>query len=398
MWRDAPKAYIYELGFMMALGAISTLLLGMNNDGDDEDEYMGLSAWNRYNYLNLKKGDGFVHIALPQDLRAFYAIGCISTEWAQGKIDGTEAVKSYITQANNFTPLSFVSSTTMDREPDGNPLSNVISSFVPSRFVPMYEAWVTNEDFLGRQIHNKNNWNAYEPEWQRAGYRTPDMAINASKALSKLGGGSEHKRGKWFTELNPSVAWHIADSYGGGTLDFAQKCFNLADRVLTGEEHELRDYPLVSKFYVEAGQDYSKQRVVNDRYRMYRVDYENISNELNGYLKDMKTQLAILNARASEGKISKEDRAKEAANIEKVYTDNVKRIEGYDNYWIYKLFDQYEKSYSSLESERGKARKTESDNTVDKLNGEMYGMRKELVDKIDSDRTRWIDKVRKWMD
>ena len=393
--REFPKAYIANLAFMMALGAISTVLLTADWDGDDEDEYMGLSDFNRYNYINVKTENGFIHYSLPQDLRAFYAIGCISTEWAMGKIDGSRAMQAYATQANNYTPLSFVS-TTIDREPDSNPLKNLAMSFVPSFANPVAEIAV-NEDFLGRRIHNQNQWNEYEPEWQRAGYRTPEWVINASKTLSKVGGGTEHKRGVWFTEINPSDAWHIMDSYGGGFLDFAQKTYNLVERELTGEEHELRDYPMVSKFYVESGQDYSKQRVVNDRYRMYREDYETIDNELNGYLRDKNNALGKLSVRAKEAGLPESVVSKERAEIEKTYDDNVKRVKEYPNYWIYESFVPYEKEYNSLARNLDKARMYGSEQTEKELSGEMYNVRKKLVDEIDAKRERFIDRVRQYL-
>jgi hypothetical protein len=394
LFREAPKPYIANLAFMMALGSIATILLTADWDGDDEDEYMGLSDFNRYNYINIKTKDGFIHYSLPQDLRAFYAIGCISTEWATGKIDGTRAVKAYTTQINNYTPLSLVS-TTINREPDSSPLENFAMSFVPSAAVPFVEANITNEDFLGRRIHNKNQWNEYEPEWQRAGYRTPEWVINASKTLSEATGGTEHKKGK--IEINPSKAWHIMDSYGGGFLDFAQKCYNLADKELTGAEHELRDYPMVSKFYVESGQDYSKQRVVNDRYRMYREDYETIDNELNGYLKDKSNALGKLFVRAKEEGLPESVVNKERAEIEKTYEDNVKRVKESPNYWIYESFVPYEKGYNKLNSNLGQARKYGSEQTEKELSGEMYNVRKKLVDEIDAKRERPIDRVRQWL-
>jgi hypothetical protein len=393
--REFPKAYIANLTFMMALGAISTVLLTADWDGDDEDEYMGLSDFNRYNYINVKTENGFIHYSLPQDLRAFYAIGCISTEWAMGKIDSSRAMQAYATQANNYTPLSFVS-TTIDREPDSNPVKNLAMSFVPSAAVPVAEIAV-NEDFLGRRIHNQNQWNEYEPEWQRAGYRTPEWVINASKTLSEAGGGTEHKRGVWFTEINPSDAWHIMDSYGGGFLDFAQKTYNLVERVFAGKEHELRDYPMVSKFYVESGQDYSKQRVVNDRYRMYREDYETIDNELNGYLKDKSNALGKLSVRAEEEGLPESVVNKERAEIEKTYEDNVKRVKESPNYWIYESFVPYEKGYNKLNSNLGKARKYGSEQTEKELSGEMYNVRKKLVDEIDAKRERPIDRLRQWL-
>lgn len=395
LMREAPKPYIANLAFMTSLGVIATILLTADWDGDDEDEYMGLSDFNRYNYINIKTKDGFIHYSLPQDLRAFYAIGCISTEWAMGKIDGTRAMQAYMTQANNYTPLSFVS-TTIDREPDSNPVKNLAMSFVPSAAVPVAEIAV-NEDFLGRRIHNQNQWNKYEPEWQRAGYRTPEWVINASKALSEAGGGTEHKRGVWFTEINPSNAWHVMDSYGGGFLDFAQKTYNLVEREFAGKEHELRDYPMVSKFYVESGQDYSKQRVVNDRYRMYREDYETIDNELNGYLKDKSNALGKLSVRAKEEGLPESVVNKERAEIEKTYEDNVKRVKESPNYWIYESFVPYEKGYNKLNSNLGQARKYGSEQTEKELSGEMYNVRKKLVDEIDAKRERPIDRVRQWL-
>jgi hypothetical protein len=75
----------------------------------------------------------------------------------------------------------------------------------------------------------------------------------------------------------------------------------------------------------------------------------------------------------------------------------VKRVSESPNYWIYETFAPYEKGYDKLDRNLGEARKYGSEQTEKELSGEMYNVRKKLVDEIDAKRERPIDRVRQWL-
>jgi hypothetical protein len=336
-FQNAPKATLAMWGSLIGLGVLRAML-GYSDDDDDEMEYVALSDWSRYNYINMRKNrekKGFVRYALPQEVRAFYAIGQISYEWANGWITPEQAMHAYATQLNNFSPLSFVPSV-LERDPDSRIISGIAGALVPSVAQSTYEAEITNEDFLGRPIHNKNEYNKYEPEWQRAGYRTPDAYIEFSKKLSEATGGHEHERGA--VEINPSKLYHHVSSFGGGTASFLEKCGNLVELVFgseRSEEHELRDYPFMSKVYVETDTEFAQERSVKTRYDMYRVQYEELDNAFKRYEKDLDI---ALKKHKGNMELQQADRDK--------YNKEITRLKGDENYWIYKIYDSEEKLYN----------------------------------------------------
>ena len=394
----SPWSALSAKSFLIAHGFIwSMIMYSLSGDDDDENEYASLSDWNRWNYINIfnpikrkaftfnegeeNEHEGFFHWALPQDQRAFYAIGCIIYEMAEGYITTEHGLRSILAQMNNYTPLEVVSSVNT-AEPDKSFMEDIKEAFVPSLAQPFHEV-KENEDFLGRPINNKNEWNEYEPEWQRAGYRTPEWAINVSKALSKATGGEDHKRGK--VEINPSDMFHILNSYGGGTVDFIEKVVNLGELIAGSEkdkENELRDYPFVSKVFVETSSDHSKQRIVNDRYDMYEVSYETTKNRVKGADKDYDKAKGILGVELKYKKISE---AKYLEELEKIAThrDNEKkRISEDSDYYIYEIYEDYKKRMNKAKDKRKEAYDTKDEEAIKIANETVFEIKKAVVDAI----------------
>ena len=249
----------------------------------------------------------------------------------------------------------------LDRDPDSRIASGIVGALIPSAGQTIYEAEVTNEDFLGRPIHNQNEYNKYEPEWQRAGFRTPEAYINFSKALSEFTGGSEHERGG--IEINPSKLYHHVSGFGGGTASFLEKCGNLVELVLGKEEakeNELRDYPFVSKVLVETDTEFASQRSTKTRYDMYRVEYETLDNAFKRYRKDLKY-----------GKISKEQ-----------YDKEVKRLEKDNNYWIYQIYASREAAYNKQKRAMSEANKRGETESAKSHSEEIFKIQEAIVDEI----------------
>jgi hypothetical protein len=357
-FQQAPIANLAAWIGQIGLGYLVTMAMyaWAANDDDDENEYAAMSAWNRYNYLNLKTKKGFVHWALPQEQRAMHAVGCIIYEWGNGWITTPQAMHSLAMQMNNFSFLEVVQST-IDKEPDSSFREKVVDAVTVSAAQPFRDI-SKNEDYLGRPINNKTEYNAYEPEWQRAGRRTPNWAIKVSKMISKATGGEDHKRGR--VEINPSDMYYLLSAYGGGTATFIQRMWNLGERIVTGEEHELRDYPFVSKFYVESNNDYSKQRITKDRYDMYKVTFETIDNELKGISKDVKYK-----------KISEEQGRKET-----------ERVAGYSDYWIYEIFKGYDSYLNTLFRNMSQSRNSGDMESVKKYSDSINQTQTEIVNQI----------------
>ncbi|MBR5147705.1 MAG: hypothetical protein IKV15_00715 [Bacteroidaceae bacterium] len=364
-FQNAPKASFAAWGTLIGLGVLRAML-GYGDDDDEEMEYGAMSEWSRYNYINVRlhrDDKKFARYAIPQEMRGFYAIGQISYEWANGWITSEQAMHSYATQLNNFTPLGFVPSV-LDRNPDSRIASGIVGALIPSAGQTIYEAEVTNEDFLGRPIHNQNEHNKYKPEWQRAGFRTPEAYINFSKALSEATGGSEHERGG--IEINPSKLYHHVSGFGGGTASFLEKCGNLVELVLgkeEAEENELRDYPFVSKVLVETDTEFASQRSVKTRYDMYRVEYEELDNAFKGYAKDRKY-----------GKIDEE-----------TYNKEVERLQKDNNYWIYQIYASHESEYNKRKRAMSEANKRGKTESAKSHSEEIFKIKEAIVDEIVSE-------------
>lgn len=264
------------MGFMVAM--VNALCNG--GDGDD-NAYYGLSDYYRYNYFNIGIGNRkFLHWRLPQEMASLYALGHISYDRMTGRISTDRAIQLSLEQLNNYSPLSFVEgNTSYDQSADNTYAKTFVKAITPSYASPFADAFLWDEDFLGRSIGNRKEWNKLKPEWQRVDKRTPEWFIKPFEAIGKATGSNGYDR-KGLTNspaFNPSAWWYVLMQQGGGLAQVSEQAFNACAVVLgskDADDMELKDYPLVGTVLADAGTDNARMRIKNERFWMYKCEYE----------------------------------------------------------------------------------------------------------------------------
>ena len=287
------------LGFLTAL-----ICAAMNGGGGDDDDnaYYGLSDYNRHNYFNVGIGNRkFLHWRLPQEMVPLYAMGQIAYDRMTGRIGDEKALQLTLSQLNNFSPMNFIEGEpNYDMSADNTVWKTLLKGVTPSGVSDLTDAYLWQEDFLGRPIGNRTEWNKFAPEWRRVDKRTPDFFVNGFKWLDEKTGGSGNNRAGTMNNrflgavLNPSAVWYVLEQQGGGLAQLGHQIYNAGLAILgdsDAEDLEARDFPFVSKVYVDAGTDQSRMRVKSDKFWMYRQEYEAKNAEIKAIARDKSLSL-----------------------------------------------------------------------------------------------------------
>lgn len=291
------------LGFLNAL--ILSALCGGGGGDDDDNAYYALSDYNRHNYFNVGIGNSkFLHWRLPQEMVPLYALGQIVYDRMSGRISNEQALHQTLVQLNNLSPMAFVESElNYDMSANNTYAKTFVKAVTPDVLSDIADAYLWQEDFLGRSIGNRSEWNTHAPEWQRVDKRTPDFFVKGFEWLDKATGGTDYKRGGLSQVLNPSAVWYILEQQGGGLSQVAHEFYNAGLALMGGEgseDLEAKDYPFVGKFMVDGGTDAARMRVKNEKFWMYRMEYEAKDAEIKSISRDPNLSFDEKAARISE--------------------------------------------------------------------------------------------------
>lgn len=282
-WYDANNVRtVSMLASGVAMGFMVAMVNAMCNGGDgDDNAYYGLSDYNRHTYFNIGIGNRkFLHWRLPQEMSPLYALGHISYDLMTERISTERAIQMSLEQLNNYSPLSLIEGNpNYDQSADNTYAKTFLKAITPSYLSPFTDAFLWDEDFLGRSIGNRNEWNKRKPEWQRVDKRTPEWFIKPFEAIGKATGsnGSDRKGLTNSPVFNPSAWWFVLMQQGGGLAQVGEQAFNACAVVLgskDADDMELKDYPFVSTVLVDAGTDNARMRIKNERFWMYRSEHE----------------------------------------------------------------------------------------------------------------------------
>ena len=305
-WYGASKGRTLALlSGGVVLGFLTALICAATNGGggdDDDNAYYGLSDYNRHNYFNVGIGNRkFLHWRLPQEMVPLYAMGQIAYDRMTGRIGDDKALQLTLSQLNNFSPMNFIEGEpNYDMSADNTVWKTLLKGVTPSGVSDLTDAYLWQEDFLGRPIGNRTEWNKFAPEWRRVDKRTPDFFVNGFKWLDEETGGSGNNRAGMMNNrflgavLNPSAVWYVLEQQGGGLAQLGHQIYNAGLAIMNdpdAEDLEARDFPFVGKVYVDAGTDQSRMRVKSDKFWMYRQEYEAKDAEIKAIAKDRSLSL-----------------------------------------------------------------------------------------------------------
>ena len=250
--------------------------------GGDDDKYKNLTPYERRNNICFKVPgtDMFVKIPLGVEFRTIYGLG----ELAGSMIRGYERMSPEEIMSEIAGLLSQVSP--IDIMEGGKPKGK---NLLPSLVRPEAELY-DNEDFMGRRIHNKTDWNGHLPEWKRAGKHTNASLIKLSRKLNEWTQFTDEQyiADKGLININPSVVEHLVEGHFGGLATFFNKGAKVVEYLFSDEgddmpkELELRNIPMASRVLTTADENAEARRVNNEFYKYYN-EYLNTKKLVNMY-------------------------------------------------------------------------------------------------------------------
>ncbi|MDR1562204.1 MAG: hypothetical protein LBS54_03825 [Dysgonamonadaceae bacterium] len=266
----------------------NSLAATWSGDGDDDDEYLKLSEWDRQNNICIRipYTNGFLKIPNGHENRVFYALGDNFYQGFMGKKDWDDVFIDNLLALTDLVPIN----------PIGGVNQGGPAQLAPDMGKPFVEVWA-NKTFSGRAIYDEMSErfgkNADKPAWtsarknKRGEYYTPQWFIDMFSGLSNMTGGDERQAG--FINLNPDKVYHITNSYLGGLFNIAAKSIDAIDKAFDGSKDvKTRDIPIVSTFWSDIADSGVTAGGLEKRYREATQEIETQKAKISEDFKDVK--------------------------------------------------------------------------------------------------------------
>lgn len=239
-----PGRFVIATAALMAmkfgLGVICEMFSGGDDEPDGESAYDRLSdyvkATNWVIPLSWMPGEGnedkFLCIPLPQSVRASTHLSDCAVDILFGRKDFGEALKdAALFAAGEFLPFDIDA---IDVE-GKRFIPSLVQSAMPTIARPLYEAYVSNRDFMGNPISKEPflRDQDYIPQSELAFGSTSPILVGTSKFLNKLAGGDDYRSAGLqitqngqvvesalgnFMDVNPARLEHLFSGYFGGVF------------------------------------------------------------------------------------------------------------------------------------------------------------------------------------
>ena len=266
-FKTGPVKTTAMMAGLTMMGFGYTLLSGLLGGGDDDEkEYFRVSEYNRNHRFAIPafwNEDVFFLWPIPPEFAPFYEIGNI---W------GDNLLK---------------------RRPDQNPVAASLSAMgemlpanplKPETLIPAYAKPITeslfNRNYMGLQLYNNSQGAKDKPGYAKAYNSTWDWLIDLSEMLNTATGGDYATKG--WANLNPAVAQHLIEGYGGGLLSFLGQVVTTAEGAIKGEPVQLRTSPVVNRFFLDTD-EYMRDSYITKEYQYFKDIADRTNNRLNDY-------------------------------------------------------------------------------------------------------------------
>ena len=288
-----PKAMLSMLGGTICLGAAMAFACASMvapGGGDPDSNYWDLSDYVRHNYIVIPSGNGnWTRIALPPEIRAVYGLGVIAMEAALGRMNHSSIPAAIGDQLMQFSPVAFLDPRNFFNRSDSDHSvgKTLIKAFTPTLASPIADAYIWDEDFMGRQITGKNDFNDDKPEFQRVSYDTLPQLVSFSRWLNNISGGNDYKKG-WIN-INPSAAGYVASQYIGGPLQFVTKIGKTVAMITYEDLRDMRNVPFLSRFMTSTDNDYGRNQVSNAEFKYWSAIADDVRTQIRGFEKEIES-------------------------------------------------------------------------------------------------------------
>ena len=282
LWRNLKKdtsTAIRTTAFMGlipgALGAAYAMWLA----GMDDEEYSNIPSWDRRNNICIPvKGEGYVKIPLPIELRAFWGMGDIYASLKHKRLQTEEsptfAMLGQITQA---LPIDVL-------EAGEKNLADVkgYTWIVPTAARPLAE-YAMNIDWKGAPIEKESKFNPDAPRWTRAYDSTNQILVKFCKYAHNTFREGKHTAQETDTTgdgfwIDPSLYDHLLKSYFGGAYSIFGKTLNTGINAVENGEIDFAHAPMTSRVW-GGFSEREADATTNAKFWAYKREADNVGKE-----------------------------------------------------------------------------------------------------------------------
>lgn len=289
LFKKYPKKMYPIMAAIIGLGLASGIVWGLygaaGGDDDENSGYYDLSPYVRRSNFVVKGGKGYISIPLPHEIKALYGIGQIAASEIMGYDKYENKAAAIVTQLSTFFPIDFVNAEGFIKYDDSF-LKGIARGLTPTLFGYFADAYILEEDFAGRKIGNRTEWNKAMPEYLRGSKNTPEFYSYIPKWWNRLTGGSDFRRSNMDTPaFNPSSLEYLVNSYFGGPMKVFNKSVKTLEMMFGDEDFDAYNIPVVNRFFKYSSGGAEQKRTITDGYYYYRGEYELIDSEISSLKK-----------------------------------------------------------------------------------------------------------------
>ena len=299
LYKANPKRMI---GWTLAYAAVGAMNAVLHAFMDDDDDYLDMPQYERRNSLMIGGGGVYLKWALPQEARAFYALGDIAVESIMGRNPHQNVAEEVGKVLAELLPI--------------NPAEGW-KAFLPSIAVPAFEL-LLNEDYKGDPIYNEMKWLTKEErertaKWSNAKKGTGKTWVLISQGLNNVTGGDMYDAG--LINIQPEKMEHLVQSAFGGTIRTLDKFVTTVIAMIDPEEEwTARQTPFLNRVLTINDERFRNVHV-NDVFDFYRAEAEHAISLEKKYTK------------AKDSKALRELRSRDEYKWAKIYTRHRKALE-----------------------------------------------------------------------
>ena len=319
-----------SIAFLMAL-----ICINAGDDGDDEEMpgYFDINPFTRRGNFMVPIGDGkFAKIPLAYEVAAWYGMGDILATTLYDEYNRENTVTEIGMQLASMLPLDVVEGKNI-MDPERTFLEQIGKAFIPSYAKPFAEAWGYEQDFLGRPINNRTDFNKQKPEWMRAKKSTSKFFIGLSKGITEITGGSKYKKGSIDNVIiNPGSMEHLTKNLSGGFGTFIINSSKTVQALMGEEDYkDAFNVPFARSFYMNLDNEYYRNRRINDRWYYYVAESESLDFNFKMTIADpeipKEEKDALKESYRQNGELEIMKVTKAYSKADKKYTDRIKDAE-----------------------------------------------------------------------
>lgn len=299
LYKANPKRMV---GWTLAYAAVGAMNAVLHAFMDDDDDYLDMPQYERRNSLMIGGGGVYLKWALPQEARAFYALGDIAVESIMGRNPHQNMAEEVSKVFAELLPI--------------NPAEGW-KAFLPSIAVPAFEL-LLNEDYKGDPIYNEMKWLTKEErertaKWSNAKKGTGKTWVLISQGLNNLTGGDMYDAG--LINIQPEKMEHLVQSAFGGTIRTADKFITTVIAMIDPEEEwTAKQTPFLNRILTINDERFRNVHV-NDVFDFYRAEAEHAISLEKKYTK------------AKDSKALRELRSRDEYKWAKIYARHRKALE-----------------------------------------------------------------------